>query len=62
MGTVLFVQALNHDQLFVTPWTAECQAFLSFTISQSLLKLMSTESQIVGRATDRRGVKELQIA
>ena len=25
------------------PWTAECQA-LSFTISQSLLKLMSTES------------------
>ena len=28
----------------VTPWTAACQAFLSFTISQSLLKLMSTES------------------
>ena len=26
-----------------TPWTATCQAFLSFTISQSLLKFMSTE-------------------
>ena len=26
------------------PWTAACQAFLSFTISQSLLKLMSIES------------------
>ena len=25
----------------MTPWTAACQAFLSFTISQSLLKLMS---------------------
>ena len=27
-----------------TPWTAALQAFLSFTISQSLLKLMSIES------------------
>ena len=27
-----------------TPWTAACPASLSFTISQSLLKLMSTES------------------
>ena len=26
-----------------TPWTAACQASLSFTISQSLLKLMSIE-------------------
>ena len=31
-------------QLFVTPWTAECQASLSFTISWSLLKLMSTKA------------------
>ena len=30
-------------QLFVTPWTAACQASLSFTISHSLLKVMSTE-------------------
>jgi len=28
----------------VTPWTAACQASLSFIISQSLLKLMSIES------------------
>ena len=30
--------------LTVTPWTAGRQASLSFTVSQSLLKLMSTES------------------
>ena len=29
--------------LFATPWAAACQASLSFTISQSLLKLMSIE-------------------
>ena len=31
----------------VTPWTAACQASLSFTISQSLLKLMSIESDTI---------------
>ena len=40
----VFVQALNHVQFFVNPWTTECQAFLSFTIFCSLLKLMSIES------------------
>ena len=30
--------------IFVTPWTAACQASLYFTISWSLLKLMSIES------------------
>ena len=29
------VQSLSHVQLFVTPWTAACQASLFFTISQS---------------------------
>ena len=38
------VQSLSHVQLFVTPWIAAHQASLSFTISQSLLKLMSVES------------------
>ena len=38
---LLVVQLLSHDQLFVTPWTAACQASLSFTISWSLLKFMS---------------------
>ena len=43
---VAVVQSLSRVQLFVTPCTEACQAFLSFTISQSLLKLMSIESVI----------------
>ena len=35
------VQSLGRVQLFETPWTAACQAFLSITESWSLLKLMS---------------------
>ena len=38
------VQSLSHVRLFGTPWTAACQASLSITNSQSLLKLMSIES------------------
>ena len=38
------VQALSRVPLFATPWTAAHQASLSFTISPSLLNLMSTES------------------
>ena len=38
------VQALGCVQLIVTPWTAVRQASLSITNSQSLLKLMSTQS------------------
>ena len=34
---------LSHVQLFATPWTAACQASLSFTLSQNLLKLMPIE-------------------
>ena len=37
------VQLLSHVWLFVTPWAAACQASLSITSSQSLLKLMSIE-------------------
>ena len=37
-------QLLNHVRLFATPWTAACQASMSNTYSQSLLKLMSVES------------------
>ena len=40
----LVVQSMSSVWLFVTPWTAACQASLSFTISWSLLKLMSIES------------------
>ena len=38
------VQSLSCVQLFVTLWTAACQASLSITISQSFLKLMCVES------------------
>ena len=38
------VQSLSRILLFVTPWTAALQAYLSITNSQSLLKLMSIES------------------
>ena len=36
---VVVVQSLSCVRLFVTAWTAAHQAFLSFTISWSLLKL-----------------------
>ena len=41
---VLVVELLSCVGVFATPWMAACQASLSFTISQSLLKLMSIES------------------
>ena len=41
---VLFVQSLSPVRLLVAPWTATCQASLSFTVFCSLLKLMSIES------------------
>ena len=34
------VQPLSHVRLFMAPWTAAQQASLSFTISQTLLKLI----------------------
>ena len=37
------VQSLSCVQLFATPWIAVHQAFLSFTVSWSLFKLMSIE-------------------
>ena len=36
-------QSLSRVQLFAILWTAACKASLSFTISWSLLKLMSIE-------------------
>ena len=40
---VTVVKSLSHVRLFATPWTAARQASLSFTISWSLLKLISIE-------------------
>ena len=42
--TLFGVQSLSSVRVFVTPWTAAHQASLSFTISWSLLKLISIES------------------
>ena len=41
---VFVFQPLSHVQIFANPWTAACQASLSFTVSWSLLKFMSIES------------------
>ena len=38
------VLSFSHVWLFVKPWTITCRVSLSITSSQSLLKLMSTES------------------
>ena len=38
------VQSLSRVWFFATPWTAAPQASLSFTVSRSLLKLMSIKS------------------
>ena len=42
-GLFSLAQLLSYVRLFVTPWTTACQASLSSTTSQSLLKLMSIE-------------------
>ena len=42
-GWVVVVQSLSRVGLFAAPWTAGHQASLSYTISWSLIKLMSTE-------------------
>ena len=41
---IVVAQSLSQIRLFATPWTAARQPSLSFTISQSLLKLMFIES------------------
>ena len=44
LSPFVVVWSLSHVRLFVTPWIAAHQASLPFTISQSLLKLMSIAS------------------
>ena len=44
MDIVVVVQLLRCVRLFATPWPAARQAFLSFTVSWSWLKLMTIES------------------
>ena len=52
MDPMLAGQSFSHVQLFSTPWSAACQASLSITLSQSLLKLMSTESMMLSNHLD----------
>ena len=40
---IISVQSLSHVRIFVTPWTAACQASLSTTDSRRFLKFISTE-------------------
>ena len=47
VNRVVVVQLLSHVWLFVTPWTAACQASLSSTISRSLLRFMTIESLLL---------------
>ena len=44
---IVVVQSLSHVWLFETPWTAACQASLSFTTYQSLLRFTSIESSML---------------
>ena len=46
MTFLVIVQSLSRVPLFATSWTAARQASLSFTISWSLFKFMSTESEM----------------
>ena len=43
-ATTVVQSVSQYVRLFTTPWIAQCQASLSFSISRSLLKLMSIES------------------
>ena len=47
LGVIVIVQLLSHVWLFATPWTAVHWDSLSFLISQSELKLMSIESEML---------------
>ena len=44
---IAVIQSLRHVRLFATPWIAAHQTSLSFTISRSLLKLMSIVTDLV---------------
>ena len=44
---IVAVQLLSCVRLFVTPWTAACQASPSITVSWSLLKFMSIEKVLI---------------
>ena len=52
---LVVVHSLRHVQLLENAWTAARQASLSFTISQSLLKHVSTQSVMLSDLSKRKG-------
>ena len=56
---LIVVQSIGHVQFFATPWTAACQASLSFAISYSLLKLRSIELLMLFLWTNRLAIWSL---
>ena len=44
LALLIIVHSPSRVQLSVTPWTATCQASLSFTVSWSLLRFITNES------------------
>ena len=58
--SAIIIQSRSCLQLFATPWTAACQASLSFTISRSCLRLMSIESVMLCNHTLRLCIFALQ--
>ena len=48
------VQSFSRIRLFATPWTTACQASLSFTVSQSLLRFMSIDDATVSAFQSKR--------
>ena len=57
---LVVVQSLSRVRLFVTPWTASCQASLSFSISWSLLRFMSIESVMLSKFSDQPRVNTVK--
>ena len=54
----IVIPSLSPAWLFVTPWTAVHKAPLSSTISQSLHKIMSTESMMLSHPPHLTGIHE----
>ena len=56
---LFIVEPLSHVQLFVTPWTATHQPFLSFTISRSCSCLGNPMDRGAWQAPNHGVLKEL---
>ena len=57
-NSFVVVQLPGHVQLFGTPWTSAHQAFLSFSITWSLFKLMSIELVMPSKVNQYTSIKK----